>query len=142
MKRWRRLSRRKTTSCEGVHSGRCMASAEAGARRLLNDELGNCCMALDGLRQLRLTEAFVFRDLANSLAFLADIHWFGHDLIPNILFVQYDRRNVGTAESPNSLAASTRPCPATICASLLMRTGLLKPNLRMLAAICSICFLE
>jgi hypothetical protein len=39
-----------------------------------------------------------------------------------------DRRNVGTLFTPRSLAASTRPCPAIISSSSLMRTGLMNPN--------------
>ena len=43
---------------------------------------------------------------------------------------------VGTSFSPSSFAASIRPCPATTRFSLSMRTGLLKPNSRIEAAIC------
>ena len=41
----------------------------------------------------------------------------------------------GMLSSPRSLAASTRPWPAMISSFLSMRTGLLKPKARILAAI-------
>jgi hypothetical protein len=40
------------------------------------------------------------------------------------------------------LAASTLPCPSMIASSSPISTGLVKPNSRMLSAICRICFLE
>src|SRR5262249_51640447 len=43
---------------------------------------------------------------------------------------------------PRSLAASRRPWPAMICFASSTRTGLQKPNLAMLFAICRICFFE
>ena len=43
---------------------------------------------------------------------------------------------------PSSFAASTRPWPAMISWSSLIRTGLVKPKRSMEAAICLICFLE
>jgi hypothetical protein len=51
-------------------------------------------------------------------------------------------RMVGTAVSPSSLAASTRPCPAMISPASSIRTGFVKPNRLMLLAICRICFFE
>jgi hypothetical protein len=51
-------------------------------------------------------------------------------------------RTVGTFFIPISLAASTRPCPAMISLSSLIKTGLVKPNRSMLSAIWRICFLE
>lgn len=50
--------------------------------------------------------------------------------------------SVGTCFRPSSLAASTRPCPARICPSSSIRTGLVKPKRSMLFAIWRSCFLE
>ena len=49
---------------------------------------------------------------------------------------------VGTLVRPRRLAASTRPCPAMMRLSASTRTGLLKPNLPIEAAIWVICLSE
>jgi hypothetical protein len=53
-----------------------------------------------------------------------------------------ESRTVGTAASPNSLAAMTRPWPAMISPAWLIKTGLVKPKRLMLSAIWHTCFLE
>ena len=43
---------------------------------------------------------------------------------------------------PRTVAAATRPWPARIVPASSISTGTVKPNCRMLATICRICFLE
>src|SRR5277367_4458130 len=56
--------------------------------------------------------------------------------------MRWPKRRMGTWPTPSKRAAAKRPWPARIMFSSSTINGLRKPNLRMLAAISRICFLE